>query len=183
MPTLLLTWNPKKYLWCEFVDTLDQVPCFWSTYQTHVAPGDRVFLLKQSVQPRGIVASGYVTQNPDHVASDPGDKVESNPCLARFAHWNDAEHPDGSQTYVAVELDVLLHPDEDPLLAEDLPYTWGFPRVVRRSGIHLPDRAADVLEARWKEHLDRLGLTPGPGCVTRHLRLKKATRACPRRRG
>jgi 5-methylcytosine-specific restriction protein A len=73
MATYLLTWNPDKWQWpnAEFEDALRRLEVSrraedqWSCGRTkRIAPGDRVFLLRQGAEPRGLVASGWVTSKP-----------------------------------------------------------------------------------------------------------------------
>jgi 5-methylcytosine-specific restriction protein A len=68
MPTFLLTWNPARWPWADSAEASQQMadgtpyPSRWSTGNTKkIAHGDRVFLLKQGEEPRGITAAGRVT--------------------------------------------------------------------------------------------------------------------------
>src|SRR6516164_1297357 len=76
MATYLLTWNPARWSWPDIKEASQQTASGkaysteWSTGNTRrIARGDRVFLLKQGQQPRGIVAAGWVTS--DTVSEDP----------------------------------------------------------------------------------------------------------------
>src|SRR5689334_7734855 len=69
MTTYLLTWNPDKWEWedVHFDGAIQRtaegelVPDQWSTggRTNDVEKGDRLFLLRQGVEPRGVVASGW----------------------------------------------------------------------------------------------------------------------------
>lgn len=65
---MILTWNPDEFDWGDdFRKTVeesadnDEIELSWSTGNRNsgVSDGDRVFLLRQGTQGRGIVASGY----------------------------------------------------------------------------------------------------------------------------
>lgn len=66
--TYLLTYNPKIWTWDDHEDFLETVRTEgvfegqWSTGRRtqRIGPGDRVFLLRQGIEPRGIIASGEV---------------------------------------------------------------------------------------------------------------------------
>ncbi|MEL7169187.1 MAG: hypothetical protein AAGN64_07540 [Bacteroidota bacterium] len=61
MSAWLLTWNPK---YCDVADTASRVErdsevvSDWSTNSFRIEAGDRLFLMRQGVEPRGIVAIG-----------------------------------------------------------------------------------------------------------------------------
>lgn len=111
----------------------------WFTHHQGHQVGDRVYLLAQRSEPRGIIASGTVASNGVH----PG------------PHW------DGSNTpalYVDVEWDGQVLPDEAlPIetLESVAPYThW----VPRRSGTTRVDEAdVEAVDDAWREHTDLLG--------------------------
>jgi hypothetical protein len=74
----------------------------WSCGNTRkIGVGDRVFLLRQGVEPRGIVASGVVIEPP-----------------YEDLHWD----PNASEPalYVDVEFDALLNPESDDVLPREL---------------------------------------------------------------
>jgi len=68
--TFLLTWNPDKWPWSTFNRNYDRarkqgfLDYDWSSGRSQrLRRGDRVFLLRQGVEPRGILASGVVTSD------------------------------------------------------------------------------------------------------------------------
>ena len=146
--TWLLTWNPKKWLW----DTLDEelqrsrrgesVAGRWSCGNTNsIQPGDRVFLHKQGQEPRGIIASGWVTSLP-----------------YEDEHW-DPEHDDQPGLYVSYEFDHIRTPDAGgPLQVREVdagPLTdmwWD----AQASGTEIPLHVAHALEGQWAAHIGRL---------------------------
>ncbi|GAC1475232.1 MAG: hypothetical protein NVSMB9_27250 [Isosphaeraceae bacterium] len=71
-PTYLLTWNPKRHAWAnleaEVRATTEGRLVYrhrWSSGSTkRIRRGDRLFLLRQGVEPRGIMAAGWATSKP-----------------------------------------------------------------------------------------------------------------------
>ena len=71
MKTYLLTWNPARFHWESLAEEAESVRRDgyfvgnWTCARTKsIRPGDRVFLMRQGVEPRGIVASGRVLTPP-----------------------------------------------------------------------------------------------------------------------
>jgi len=112
----------------------------WSTGNSkRIERGDRVFLLRQVVEPRGIVASGIVTRS----------------CYEE-PHW---ENPRDTAIYIDVNWDAILDPEiEAPLARQRL--RQGILRTVhwdvQMSGTSIHDGAAEQLERKWREHLLQL---------------------------
>lgn len=70
MVAYLLTWNPKAWEWDDFQKDLQSfahqgyLSGRWSTGHTkRIKKGDRVFLLRQGQEPRGIIGSGEATSS------------------------------------------------------------------------------------------------------------------------
>ncbi len=66
MTTYLLTWNPSKWPWPELDDCIQEIKATghylerWSCGRNRkIVEGDRLFLLRQGLEPRGIVGSGW----------------------------------------------------------------------------------------------------------------------------
>jgi 5-methylcytosine-specific restriction protein A len=144
--TFILTWNPENWLWTDLAAAAEQTAAGspfstrWSTGNTkRIGPGDRVFLLKQGAQPRGIMAAGDVT---------------SETYLA--PHYDRERAAQGDEApRVNVDFERILDPSLLPLLSTDNiggslgEVYWAMPA----SGFQLPDAAAQQLETAWKEHL------------------------------
>jgi 5-methylcytosine-specific restriction protein A len=142
MATYLLTWNRARYLWEDLREDINKLDINgyvhgnWSCGVTKkIEPGDRFFLIKLGKEPRGIVASGYVTSKP-----------------YELDHWEDAKN-DSSQTanYVCVKFDVILDPDISILPYEHLP-TGTYRKMhwsPQASGVTIPDDIAEQLETDW----------------------------------
>src|SRR3982751_5479523 len=66
MSTSLLTWSPKKWRWADLPRRIAEIKrkgfCItdWSCGNNKsIAKGDRLFLLRQGEEPRGIVGAGW----------------------------------------------------------------------------------------------------------------------------
>lgn len=153
MATYLLTWNPVRWLWRDLAAAArtrqagKAVSKAWSSGNNKaIRRGDRVFLLKQGVPPRGVIASGWA-------ASD----------VFEDTHWDpDKRKKKIPGRFVEVRFEVLLNPARQAPL-EVQRFTRGVLSDIhwatQASGIRIPDRAAVALDRAWKEHLDALGLT------------------------
>ena len=168
MNTYLLTWDPKNFAWGDIDKSLGEVEragaavVRWSCGNTRsIEPGDRVFLLRQGKDKRGIVASGYALSAP-----------------YEGPHWSGKS---GKQAhYVEVQLGSLVDPRrEDPLdinKSRDRQLDkvhW----ATQSSGISIPERAADVLAGRWRAHLAFLGHKEE--CAYQDLNRGKGSRLAP----
>src|SRR4029079_8999379 len=111
MPTYLLTWNPNKWEWKGFssdrnkINTKGYLNDTWSCgLNKGIQPGDRVFLHRQGVEPRGIFASGNATS---HYFPE--------------KHWDADLAAEGKTTnYIRVRFDNLLDPDEQVIPRSEL---------------------------------------------------------------
>jgi 5-methylcytosine-specific restriction enzyme A len=151
MSTYLLTWSPKKWQWKDLPKRINEIKkkgyCVteWSCGNNKsIAKGDRVFLLRQGEEPRGIVGAGWAE-------SDSFEEV----------HWRKEKAQIGRTTmYVMVRWDALLHPETESIL----PREWLNDEVLSRvnwntqiSGITIWPDVAEVLEERWSDFLDERG--------------------------
>ncbi len=117
----------------------------WSCGITkRIEVGDRLFLLRQGREPRGIMASGTAT---------------SAPYLDE--HWDDDRS--GDALYVKARFDALLDPENDGVLPlanlQDGPLgkvNWR----TQSSGISIEPVAAATLETRWQAFLEARGQSP-----------------------
>ena len=147
MATFLLTWNPNKWHWrdmaadihrCQSEGYLDDR---WSCGRNkHIQPGDRVFLLRQGQEPRGLIASGRATSPVFEAPHWGGDDATRSP-IAR---------------YVSVRFDVLLDPDREPIFRREWLDAGPFVGVhwnTQVSGISIPAPIARTLELEWTRFL------------------------------
>jgi 5-methylcytosine-specific restriction enzyme A len=151
MSTYLLTWSPKKWRWVELPKLIAEIKrrgfCVtdWSCGNNKsIARGDRVFLLRQGEEPRGLVGAGYADSAP-----------------YEGIHWREEKAKAGRTTmYIAVRWETLLDPDGESIF----PREWlsGDPLSqvnwnTQISGIAIRPEAADALEERWADFLEGRG--------------------------
>lgn len=148
--TMIATWNPEHWHWNERDEEAAAtklgriVRGRWSTGSRRggVEPGDRVFLLKQGDEPRGIMGSGT--------------------CASRVfqdEHWDITRVNDAN--YVQIEWDTLLTE------RELLPHAELTARIPvggiwapQSSGTILSSEIGAALEAVWAEHLQQPAPVP-----------------------
>lgn len=158
MSTFLLAWNPKLWSWYE--DEIDEIAEMiragsdveerWSCgLSKKIREGDRVFVIRLGIEPRGIFASGIVTQAP-----------QMGP------HWDDARAEAGEEAlFIVFRYDVLLNPEmgKDNIIPRE--FLKNDPRVsnmhwdTQMSGIQIPDDVATELERIWSESLGKDAFT------------------------
>lgn len=137
MATYLLTWNPHESAWDDILEMSQAVKLgksitiAWSCGNTRrIKVGDRIFLLRQGREPKGICASGIVVQG----------SYEHLNWVGKLA------------MYVDFQLDVLLNPDQDAILPRQLLDKGPFSKIhwnTQRSGIQIHDDVAVELEKIW----------------------------------
>ncbi|HEX7407975.1 MAG TPA: HNH endonuclease [Candidatus Binatia bacterium] len=152
MSTYLIKWNPKKSPWADLAQNVEDVrrkgffDSRWSCGNTkRIRQGDRVFLLRTGVAPRGIVATGIVNEE-----------------TFEDTHW-DQESSQDTALFIGVRFDTLLHPERDGILTIDQLQTEhlvGFPWHTQGSGITIPPLAAEELETAWSGFLTAHGQQP-----------------------
>ncbi len=140
MATYLLTWNPKRWKWDGLAADANEVAergrlvRRWSCGNTkRIEQGDRVFLLRQGLEPRGIIASGSVT-TPSY----------------QDDHWDPERDTPG--WFVEVEFDALQDPETDPILPRERLDAPEFADVywnTQASGTSIPPHVAEALEREW----------------------------------
>ncbi len=71
MPTFMLTWNPAQSLPRDLRETVAEIAAGelakweWSTgNRSNLPVNSRVFLVRQGVEPKGVVASGFCIEEP-----------------------------------------------------------------------------------------------------------------------
>ena len=140
----LLTWNSKRWPWPELgeearrVAAGEMVTSRWGCGRNkHIQAGDRLFLLKQGAEPRGIFASGTAMPRP---FSAP--------------HWDEEKALLGvPANYIEMQFDTLLIPEET-LLRRDL--LKGHPILGQQywdtqvSGISIKTAVLPELEQLWE---------------------------------
>lgn len=139
MATYLVTWNPRKWQWKDLPDAVDAVRRdgitkeSWSCGRTkRIRAGDRLFLLRQGEEPRGLIASGWATSEP-----------------YRSRHWADPSGTGQQALYVDAEWDVLA---AAPIIAREELDRGAFVGVhwnTQASGITIEAEVARHLEQEW----------------------------------
>lgn len=147
MPTYLLTWNPNRWEWDDLSEVAGKTTpnepyeMRWSCgNRKNIQIDDRLFLIRQGEEPRGIIAAGTAT----------GEVKPDN-------HWDEAKSR--KALFVMVSFDRIIDPTADaPLSVYDITsgpiasVHWG----TQSSGIQIPDDAAEFLEELWSEHVGGL---------------------------
>ena len=138
MATYLLTWDPKNYAWEELDKSSREVTLGksvfinWSCGNTKkIQKGDRVFITRQKVEPKGICASGTVIEG-----SFEGINWEGKPAQ-----------------FIKLKFDTLLNPETEKILPRHLLKAEfsSVPWDIQRSGITIDTVAAIALEKRWTQ--------------------------------
>ena len=151
MNTYLLTWNPQKWRWRDLSRRIAEIKkkgfCVtdWSCGNNKsIAKGDRLFLLRQGEEPRGIVGAGF---------------AESRPF--EEAHWRAEKARAGRTTmYVMVRWETLLNSEKESIFPREWLNEGALSRVnwnTLISGISVRPEAAEVLEERWADFLQERG--------------------------
>jgi 5-methylcytosine-specific restriction protein A len=147
MSTYLLTWNPNKWPWHDLDDCIAEIETLgfhedtWSCGRNkQITIGDRLFLIRQGKEPRGIVASGWAVSG-----------------FFEDDHWDQARQAEGqSALYIWMRFITLLDADHEPILSRDslnhgVMGTMHWDSQV--SGIQVPDEIANQLEIAWARFL------------------------------
>jgi 5-methylcytosine-specific restriction protein A len=146
MTSYLFTWNPARWDWTYLQESIAEVKnngyCRerWSCGVTkRIKSGDRAFLIKLGKEPRGILASGWVSSEvyPDK-------------------HWN-KQSKSRDALYVNVDWDTILDPQ-----VSIFPRDWLSSGVFLKmhwepqaSGTRIPEDVSDQLEKDWAKLLER----------------------------
>lgn len=147
MSTWLLTWNPNKSGGPIYPDEVEEIEEFgfvagsWSCGNTQrIGPGERFFLHRQAVEPRGLISSGY---------------TDSSPYLDQ--HWSGrgtALYVDTIHDFLSEEPIIPLDElQQDPLLSASV---WR----TQASGVEIPSQIAVEIERRWEERTGLAGARP-----------------------
>lgn len=146
MSTYLLAWNPKLSPWDDLAEKSEKIKNGekviqrWSCGGTKkIALGDRVFLIRLGLKPKGIICSGIVIKSP-----------------YKELHWMEERAIRGEKVLrIQFEVDNLLDPENDQvLLLERLfePPLDQMHWVTQLSGITIQDDIAVELEKLWLEY-------------------------------
>ena len=139
----LLSWNPSKWDWGTFaVDRAKtmagkKVDISWKCRAKQPSPGDRVFLVRTGIDPKGIVAAGKITRPPYEAK-----------------HWDPARANAGDTTsFVDVAFDSVRDAETDEIVTlkalndREPDQEWS----PQNSGIEVKNKPARTLERLWKK--------------------------------
>lgn len=141
MRAYLFGWNPNKFEWADLeqdIKDLAQTGRFvedWSvvSHKT-IQAGDRAYVVRVGVEPKGIFASGIVASQP-------------------YLAFRKGRH----YYRVSLALDVLLNPDKEPILNLEILKTGNLSAQTwtpQASGISIRPELVDELEGVWQDFLN-----------------------------
>jgi len=142
--TYLFTWNPDRFPWDDLEELIADIRTQgaatqgWSTGQrTHVNVGDRVFLMRQGSEPRGLVGAGRIAG-----------EVQEVP------HW-DPKQRQGGRTYNVVDVRWEWLAREPILNLPELERETGEKSLWRSQvgGVEIRPKVARLLEDAWDNEL------------------------------
>jgi hypothetical protein len=140
MKALLFGWNPIKFKWENLKDDIRKLKETgtlednWSVVShKSIKLGDRAYVVRLGLEPKGIFASGFVSSEP-YLASRKG----------RIYYR------------INITFDVLLNPDEEQILTFDILKTGNLAMQTwapQSSGISIRPQLVDELEGVWQDFL------------------------------
>jgi 5-methylcytosine-specific restriction protein A len=138
LAAFLLTWSPTRFAWTDLprmarrVERGLRVRDRWSCARSkQIRRGDRLFMLRQGAEPRGLFGSGLAI----------GDWYEG-------PNWRGP----GYCHYVDLVYDVLLDPARQAILPREALRSGKLARMhwdTQSSGVRIPDGVAVELERIW----------------------------------
>jgi 5-methylcytosine-specific restriction protein A len=152
MKTYLFVWNPNRWTWDTLDNEIEEVNktgnCSesWSCgVNKSIHKGDRAFLIRVGVEPKGIMGAGFVS---------------SEPFIDR--HWSGDNR---EALYVDIDFEAILHPEKEPILSLDLlklgklgTQNW----TPQASGISIRTELVEELEALWFNFLATQNIRQNP---------------------
>jgi hypothetical protein len=140
MKAYLFGWNPQKFAWSDMDDDIKKLAGTgklkdnWSVIShKSIRPGDRAFIVRVGVEPKGIFASGIVAS-------------EAYPAFRNGRHYY----------RITIALDVLLNPDKERILTLDILKTGNLAWqnwTPQASGISIKPELVDEVEQVWLNFL------------------------------
>jgi len=140
MKAYLFGWNPIKFKWDDLDEDIKKVSAGikfeenWSvvSHKT-IQPGDRAYVVRVGVEPKGIFASGIISSEP-------------------YLAWRKGRH----YYRINITFDVLLNPGKQPILTLDILKTGNLAAQTwtpQASGISIKPELVDELEGVWLDFL------------------------------
>jgi 5-methylcytosine-specific restriction protein A len=139
MPTHLLAWNPKRWDWKELPEVVaafrsgKSLVKQWSCGTVkRIEVGDRAFLIRVGLEPKGIFGHGTVTKG-----------------SYEDVHWEDESK---TCQYVKFQIDGIVDPTNDSIIPrvrlDEHPFAsmhWD----TQMSGVRIPEEIVDSLDSEW----------------------------------
>jgi len=140
----LFGWNPIKFEWADLDDDIQKLTTTgtltdnWSVIShKSIKPGDRAYVVRVGVEPKGIFASGIISSH-------------AYPAFRQGRHYYRIE----------ISFDVLLNPNKEQILTLDILKTGNLAAqnwTPQASGISIKPQLTDELEGVWLNFLDTKG--------------------------
>ncbi len=141
MRAFLFGWNPVKFEWADLDDDIALLRSGgvlednWSAAShKNIQPGDKAFVVRVGVEPKGIFASGVISSEP-------------------YVAFRNGRH----YYRVNIQFDTLLNPDKEPILTLDILKTGDLAKQTwtpQASGISITPQLVDELEGVWQDFLE-----------------------------
>lgn len=135
----LLTWNPEKYQVGGDSGVELGVEKQWSCNSKQPQVGDRVYLMKVGIEPRGIIAAGIVTEE-SFEDKDWGDETQTRKYI-KFKPLAVRNTPESGQLLLGELKQIANHLNID--------FNWS----PQSSGISIPNDIARKLESYWFDEI------------------------------
>ena len=146
--TYLIKWNPKRSPWPTLGRAVEAVrqkgffdEAWFFSKSSRIRRGDRVFLLRTGIAPRGIMGAGAVIDEPSETF-----------------HWERIRKPNQAALSACVRFDTLLHPERDGILPTQ--HLAGFPPSLHAGIASISPSGAAELEMTWSAFLASHGQQP-----------------------
>ena len=150
----LMTWNPQNWPWEDLAEDRKathagkNVTKRWSCANRNVQVGDKAYLSRTGVAPKGIVAVGNIVKAPFEAP-----------------HWDDAKAAAGkTKWYVEIDFSRIQDPlRNDPYLTIDELNKITIDQQVwtpQNSGIEIKQRSAGLLKKLWDKMVEGMRTLP-----------------------
>lgn len=141
MNAYLFGWNPQKFAWEDMDHDILKVQNdgyleeAWSVASYKIIkPGDRAYVMRLGVEPKGLFASGVISSEP-YMA------------IRNGRHYR----------RINIKLETLLNPDKEQILTLDILKTGNLAEQTwtpQASGISIKPHLVDELEGVWQDFLE-----------------------------
>ena len=137
----LFGWNPQKFAWADMDKDIEKLKATgslkenWSvaSHKT-IKPGDRAYVMRLGIEPKGIFASGTIASEP-------------------YVAFRNGRH----YYRIDIDLDMVLNPNREQILTLDILKTGNLAVqnwTPQASGISIKPQLVDELEGVWQGFLE-----------------------------